>query len=477
MLHDKPSYEKHLPAIDAQAAKALKKPKPKMLNGHGGAMDSVAAEDAQPATLSEDAFALAYLERHHDCIYIAPWHRWFRWDGKVWREDSTGMVYARIRTLIRDTTGGDKAEVKTANAGFVSGVERLLRVDQRIVKLPEHLDADPWLLNTQSGIVDLRSGVVGSHDKDKFCTRITTAGVAKAQGAELWQGFLDGVTQKNAALAAYLQRVAGYFATGVCREDVLVYLFGVGSNGKSTFAETITHVLGSYAKVFSAEVLMQSKGERHPTDLAQFLGVRFALTSEPESGATWNDGRVKALTGDAEISARFMRADFFTFARTHKTMILGNHMPRLNDTTHAMRRRLQMVPFRCIFTPDPDGPVMRERLKAEAGGAVLAWLIDGAMHWQDQGTAPPPPVLEMTSEYLTDQDVWAQWMAEKCVREGKASELLSKLHKNYKAWCEAQDFKPKSNLELSAYLRSAGFEKKHTVIGNMFEGLKLKGES
>ena len=71
--------------------------------------------------------------------------------------------------------------------------------------------------------------------------------------------------------------------------------------------------LGDYARVFPAEVLMEAQGERHPTELAQFMGVRFALTSEPASSATWNDSRIKSLTGDATISARFMRGDFFEF--------------------------------------------------------------------------------------------------------------------------------------------------------------------
>ncbi len=164
-----------------------------------------------------------------------------------------------------------------------------LRTDQAIVVLPEHLDADPWSLNTQNGIVNLQTGVIRSHDPQALCTRIANAAVDPEHGADLWRDFLAGITQDDGELADYLQRVAGYFATGVTIEDVLVYLFGIGANGKSSFAEAIAYALGDYARIFPSEVLMESKGERHPTDLAQFLGVRFALTSEPSSSATWND--------------------------------------------------------------------------------------------------------------------------------------------------------------------------------------------
>ena len=53
------------------------------------------------ASPSEDAIALAFVERHPDHRYVAPWSRWLRWDGKRWHEDSTGFIYERIRDLVR----------------------------------------------------------------------------------------------------------------------------------------------------------------------------------------------------------------------------------------------------------------------------------------------------------------------------------------------------------------------------------------
>jgi putative DNA primase/helicase len=204
------------------------------------------------------------------------------------------------------------------------------------------------MLNTQSGIVDLRTGTVRPHDPDALCTKITNAQLDEAQGAELWSTFLRDITQGDAELANYLQRVAGYAATGVTSEDILVYLFGGGANGKSSFIEAVAHALGNYAKPFSADVLMTSRGERHPTELAQFRGVRLAYTSEPAAGA--EDDRGSKATGDATISARVMRSDHFEFSRSTRPP-LSNHLPRLDDVTEAIRRRMQVVPFRAVFRP------------------------------------------------------------------------------------------------------------------------------
>ena len=422
---------------------------------------------------SEDAIALAFVARHPEHRFVAPLNRWLTWDGMRFRQDSTGLVFGRVRDLVRSSVEGGKAERSTANAAFIGGVERLARTDQQIVLLPEHLDADPWILNTPSGIVDLRTGRVRPHDPAALCTRLTGASLDAAQGAALWSNFLTEITLGDKQLETYLQRVAGYCATGVTPEDVLVYLFGNGANGKGSFAEAMAYALGDYAKIFPPEVLMESKGERHPTDLAQFMGVRFALTSEPSSNSTWNDSRIKSLTGDTIISARFMRGDFFTFPRTHKTVVLGNHMPRLAEVTHAIRRRVQMVPFRAVFGPSP-GIGMRERLKAEAGGAILAWMVEGARLWHSAGTAPPAAVRDMTAEYLSDQDLIGQWLDDRCERATDAFERSGDLHRNYAEWCERQGTKAKSNMALSAHLVSAGFLKKATMVGKYFYGLRLK---
>lgn len=433
-----------------------------------------AGSEPESTASSEDSVALDFVAQNLKLLrYVPAWKRWLEWDGKRWRKESTGAMYGRIRELIREAVAGTKLERGTATAGFVAGVERLSRYDQRIVVQPEQFDADPWLLNTQSGIVDLRDGSVRPHDPRALMTRLTAAALEPMAGAALWTEFIDGITGGDTELAGYLQRVAGYCATGMVNEDVLIYLFGLGSNGKSSFAEALNAALGDYATVFAADVLMEAKGERHPTELAQFMGARLALSSEPASNAAWNDSRVKSLTGDATISARYMHGDFFTFPRTHKTMLVGNHMPRLNAVTHAIRRRVQMVPFRAVFAPSA-GPGMRERLKAESLGAILAWIVAGVAAWRTQGTNPASCVRALTAEYLSDQDDFSEWLAQSCERDAAASELSSTLYKSYCAYCERNGNHPKSNMALSRTLTEAGFQKKPTMVGKLFLGLAIK---
>ena len=96
------------------------------------------------AARSEDATALAFVILHgQQHRYVAPWHRWLKWDGKRWIEDSTGHVFALIRDLVRDVAGGTPRERKLATAAYVAGVERLARPhrQRRLLLHPRRLIA------------------------------------------------------------------------------------------------------------------------------------------------------------------------------------------------------------------------------------------------------------------------------------------------------------------------------------------------
>ncbi len=117
---------------------------------------------------------------------------------------------------------------------------------------------------------------------------------------------------------------------------------------------------------------------------------------------------------------------------------------------------------------------MRERLKAGALPAVLAWIIAGAAEWRAMGTAPPQCVREITDDYIDQQDTLGAWIDERCERAADASERSSDLHRDYAVWCEGQGLRPKSNKSLSEDLRAAGFDKRATELGKVFYGLRLK---
>lgn len=239
----------------------------------------------------------------------------------------------------------------------------------------------------------------------------------------------------DAELIEFMRRALGYAVTGDRREQVLFFWYGLGANGKSVLAEFIQWLMGSYSIKLPATALMQSKGERHPTELAQLRGKRLAVSSELDETSFFNESLVKELTGDNTLTARFMRADFFEFAMTQKHIIIGNFKPRLRGGDPAMARRMLLVPFMASFKGAARDPHMLDKLKAEAP-AILYWITRGTLAWASEGLAVPLAVRDASAEYMADHDDLALWIEECCVREGEARAAL--LYESFARWKKAR---------------------------------------
>jgi hypothetical protein len=71
------------------------------------------------------------------------------------------------------------------------------------------------------------------------------------------------------------------------------------------------------------DTFMESRSDRHPTDLAGLRGARFVSATETEQGRRWNESKIKAITGGDDITARLMHQDFFTYAFVRLSVTVG----------------------------------------------------------------------------------------------------------------------------------------------------------
>jgi putative DNA primase/helicase len=426
---------------------------------------------------TEDALALAFTRRYHrDWRYVAAWGRWLVWDGHRWRTEDTLAATDLIRSVCRHAAvhaDNPKLAAKLAASGTVGGVERLARADRRHAATTAEWDADPWLLNTPGGVVDLRTGRQRPHDRADRMTKITTA----TPGGECptWRQFLDEVTGGDKELQSYLQRMAGYTLTGSTQEHALFFLYGTGANGKSVFVNTLATILGDYAANAPMDTFMETRTDRHPTDMAGLRGARFVAAIETEQGRRWAESKVKNLTGGDKISARFMRQDFFEFFPQFKLVVAGNHKPAIRNIDEAMKRRLHLIPFTVTVPPERRDKHLQHKLLAERDG-ILAWAVQGCLDWQRIGRLDPPKqVVDATEEYFEAEDALGRWLDERCVREPNTKSLTAELFNDWKQWAEAAGEFVGAQRRFSDLLITRGLEKWRNGMGvRGFQGIGLK---
>lgn len=420
----------HLPAHVAESIPVPEHP----------SMDRAASVDGEfvPPEFADDALALRFSYNFGNALrYVEAWGKWMAWDGSVWRKDDTLRVYDLVRRqcrVVSNEAASPALQTRLASGKTVAAVEKLARADRRHAATADQWDADPWLLNTPLGIVDLKTGAMSPHVSDEHMTKSTA--VAPDGDCRVWLKFLDQVTKSNKELIGYLQRAAGYALTGSIREHAMLFCHGTGGNGKGTFLNTIKAVMGDYAINSPSETFMARTGASHLTELARLQGARLVLAQEISDGNSLNTARVSAITGGDMITANFMRQDHFDFMPQFKLFMSGNHKPGLGNVTDAMRRRLNMIPFEVKISGTDVDQELPDKLRSEWPG-ILRWMIDGCLWWQDKKLSPPEIVVSSTGEYFEAEDAFAQWIEDCCTVRRDDWATVAELFKSWMAWARA----------------------------------------
>jgi putative DNA primase/helicase len=319
-------------------------------------------------------------------------------------------------------------------------------------------------------VVDLRTGLLREHRAADYMTMITPVG--PRGDCQKWKAFLCKITNGDAALIAYLQRVTGYSLPGDTGEQAMFFAYGVGANGKGVFLQTIGRILGDYCKTAAIETFTESKSDRHPTELARLHSARLVTATETESGRNWAESRIKMLTGGDTVTAHFMRQDDFEYVPKFKLFFSGNHKPGLRSVGEAMRRRMHMIPFAVIIPKDERDPHFVDKLKDEWPG-ILQWMIDGCLHWHEHGLAPPEAVAKETDAYFEAQDSFSLWIEECCERDPNAWTSTTVLFGSWKVWAEKAGVRYGDIKSFGEAMEAAKFVWKRTKACNGYEGLRI----
>ncbi len=324
--------------------------------------------------------------------------------------------------------------------------------------------------------VDLRTGIQRPHNPLDYITKIAAVAPAPPQTPHpLWTAFLLRVTARNNDIIGFLKRYLGYSLTGHTTEQVLVFLYGTGANGKGVFINTVSKILGDYAVVAPMELLIATDSERHPTEIAKLMGARLVTAQETTKGRRWDEAKIKNLTGGDKLTARFMRQDYFDFVPSFKMLIAGNHKPSLRSVDEAIRRRFLLVPFTVQIPEHERDPDLARKLESE-WPAILRWMIDGALKWRRSGLMVPAIIRNATDAYLADEDYLAQWLVE-CVEPAKHEfTRTAHLFASWRQWCEKRNARPGSEKTFSETLVEKGYAKERdTKTGRMgFINVALK---
>ncbi len=436
------------------------------------------------ATLMNDVGNAARFTIQHRARLIFVRNVPYVYNGRRWVKDETAQATAMAKEtamgIARTAASIEDSAIRAAALSWAAKSQSLSRINAMIELAkpelsitPDRLDADPMMLNTRTGTLDLRTVELRPHSPDDLISRICNAGYVEGAGAPLFTRFLLRIFQSNPELAAYVLRCLGYSLTGNTREQVVFFLYGAGANGKSTLMDVILYVMGDYACKASRDLLDDQNN--HPTGIADLESVRLASITETGEGRKLNEGALKELSGEHYLKARKMREDFRSFVMQAKLFLQGNHRPIIRGTDLGFWRRMKLIPFLETIGESERVPDLAEKLRAETDG-ILMMLVTGCREWLAGGLQEPQAVRDATAEYRGEQDVIGQFLEEACIADRTASESAGSLYKAYQMWAESAGEYVVSQRRFGGQLRERGFERERSSTSGRIEwkGVGLK---
>lgn len=407
------------------------------------------------------------------------------WTGKVWLADGNDSPILRkyatklidvlkeeaksITKVIQDKTKeGETAEAKFYQGVLDSANKNITRISNKAGKdamisefkavksIPIKNDCfnqNDYLLNTENGIVDLRTGDIIPYDQKKLITQKTNCGVSYEEPTQ-WLKFLDsifnqgeGKEKETKDIIDTLQVALGYSLTGSTKEQVLFLLYGSGSNGKSTLTEFISYILGTYSDNIRSEILMQQKNGNSTAiyTLAKLQYTRFLETGETDEGGQLAEAFVKSITGSDKISAQFKYGNEFSYSPKFKLWMSTNNKPFIRGTDDGIWRRIFEFPFINKFSKEKKDKDMPEKLRKESD-KVLGWMIKGALKWQKEGLIMPECLENTIASYRKNSDVVEKFIDDECIISKNFTISTKTLYTNYCLWTKyTNEFKHKES--------------------------------
>ena len=399
------------------------------------------APDAQAPkklyTLDDTGNAQRFLDRFGEsALYNYDANKWMYWDGRRWDVDTMGEAKRMADEICEEIRHGlqyyleslppntDADEMTKAYQRHVKSTrgskakESMLKEAWHLLKTNwEQFDTRKNLVNVINGTLNLITGELLPHSRAHMITKMSRCEYTDKADKPLWDKFLCEIFDNDTELIRYVQKAVGYSLSGSTEEHCAFFCYGTGRNGKSTFLDIISEILGDYAVNIQPETIMVRQAQGGPTsDIARLNGARFVTTVEPNEGARLNEGLLKQLTGGDRVTASRKYENEFEFEPEFKLWMGTNHKPTIRGTDVGIWSRIKLIPFNIQIPDDKMDKQLKYKLQQELP-AILAWAVDGCLLWRREGLKVPESVRAASAEYRGEMDVLASFL-ENCCEDG-----------------------------------------------------------
>jgi putative DNA primase/helicase len=374
----------------------------------------------------------------------------------------------KINTLLHIYKDGiyafDQVEIEKAMIKYIPGLTRNKRNEvfaylELIAEEKELSNVDYIVLN--NGLYNIKTDTLSDFTPDYIAKNKVPVNYNPGAYHEITDKTLDKIACYDKQLRKLLEEMIGYTLLRRNELGKCFILIGQGSNGKSTLLDVIKHFLGDDN---ISSISLEELGQRFKT--AELYG-KLANIGDDISSRYMEDNAIfkKLVTGET-VNAERKGKDPFDFNNYSKLIFSANEMPRINDTSDGLMRRLVIVPFNAKFSKnDPDfDPFIKDKLLTNE---VMEYLLNIALEGlkrvlKNRGFTEVESVTEEIKEYEKRNNPVVAFLDENEI-EG---EFTKEVHLRYSTWCYENGLKPLSRIQFSREVCKQGYKTKQKRIDN-----------
>jgi putative DNA primase/helicase len=456
-------------------------------------------------------------------LYCHEAEGWLIWDGTRWAPDCSGTAQLRAAMTVRRIEGEvapmlirlnrarheygkDSEEVKmeeefvasrkkwartSESKRHIDAAESLARSFPALSVRGEKLDRKNWLFNCANGTYDLAAGRLRPSDPADLLTQVCDAAYRPDAQNPVWdkflrQTFVDEKGAFDAELCSWVQRAVGMSLVGhqSDKDQVFIFGFGNGVNGKGTFYESLSSVLGDYCVQMAPNTLVKMRNDPHPTDVYFLKNKRLAFSGEIQRGEVLDEAKMKRLSGGDTVTARKMRSNFEELIPSWTFFLNGNHLPTVSGTDKGFWRRFRLLPFLANLALENIDLGLRAKILAEPDG-VLRWALDGCRAWMAEGLGTCAAVTKATAAYRGAEDHWGRFLAEVTnaqidvggkafgLDDGSVTVTKKTLRLEAEAWYKSHGFRTPTDRFISSEMSRLGVDEDKNCRPRAWIGLKV----
>ncbi len=235
----------------------------------------------------------------------------------------------------------------------------------------------------------------------------------------------------DAEVRLRVQEYAGYTLTADARHQRAQFWIGGGANGKGVLANIIQALHGHVAAINLAS--LESFG------LSVLIGASLIYCDEvPRKNI--NEGVLKSLIAGERVFIDRKYKEPLSLCVSGKWLVLGNHLPKIEDHSHGFWRRWDIVPFDVTIPEDEQNPLLADEIIREELSGVLNWALEGLVRLRKRGCfeAVIPAAMNRAkqSAHVETNNVKAWCVEEGVDCQGDPGPAKDTVYASYAMWCK-----------------------------------------